>query len=49
MSSSQAGTTSPKSLFGWYKAHITGAIASFAAPATMADCVVLKEKIRRDD
>lgn len=36
MSSSQDGTTSPKSLFGWYKEHITGAIASFAALATMA-------------
>ena len=48
MSSSQDGTTSPKSLFGWYKEHITGAIASFAALATMAGCVVLKEKIRLD-
>ena len=48
MSSSQDGTTSPKSLFGWYKEHITGAIA-FAALATMAGCVVLKEKIRLDD
>lgn len=46
MSSSQDGTTSPKSLFGWYKEHITGAIASFAA---LAGCVVLKEKIRLDD
>ena len=45
MSSSQDGTTSPKSLFGWYKEHITGAIAL----ATMAGCVVLKEKIRLDD
>ncbi len=44
MSSSQDGTTSPKSLFGWYKEHITGAIASFAALATMAGCVVLKER-----
>ena len=33
MSSSQDGTTSPNSLFGWYKEHITGAIASFAALA----------------
>lgn len=49
MSSSQDGTTSPKSLFGWYKEHIIGAIASFAALATMAGCVVLKEKIRLDD
>lgn len=49
MSSSQDGTTSPKSLFGWYKEHITGAIASFAALATMAGCVVLKERIRLDD
>ena len=49
MSSSQDGTISPKSLFGWYKEHITGAIASFAARATMAGCVVLKEKIRLDD
>ena len=49
MSSSQDGTTSPKSLFGWYKEHITGAIASFAARATMAGCVVPKEKIRLDD
>ncbi len=49
MSSSQDGTTSPKSLFGWYKEHITGAIASFAALATMAGCVVLKEKIRLGD
>ena len=48
MSSSQDGTTSPKSLFGWYKEH-TGAIASFAALATMAGCVVLKEKIRLDN
>ena len=46
MSSSQDGTTSPKSLFGWYKEHITGA---FAALATMAGCVVLKERIRLDD
>ena len=46
MSSSQDGTTSPKSLFGWYKEHITGAIAS---RTTMAGCVVLKEKIRLDD
>ena len=38
MSSSQDGTTSPKSLFGWYKEH-----------TTMAGCVVLKEKIRLDD
>ena len=49
MSSSQDGTTSPKSLLGWYKEHITGAIGSFAARATMAGCVVLKEKIRLDD
>ena len=118
MSSSQDGTTSPKSLFGWYKEHITGAIflglvlgiltglflagrfapvltatqllgsiymnalnmmifplvfcsivvgitsigsakttgkipggaiTSFAALATMAGCVVLKEKIRLDN
>ena len=49
MSSSQDGTTSPKALFGWYKEHITGAIASFAARTTMAGCVVLKEKIRLDD
>ena len=49
MSSSQDGATSPKSLFGWYKEHITGAIASFAARTTMAGCVVLKEKIRLDD
>ena len=35
MSSSQDGTTSPKSLFGWYKEHITGAIASFAALTTI--------------
>ena len=49
MSSLQDGTTSPKSLFGWYKEHITGAIASIPAPATMAGCVVLKKKIRLDD
>ena len=49
MSSSQDGTTSPQSLFGWYQEHITGAIASFAARTTMAGCVVLKERIRLDD
>mgnify|MGYP007122020478 CR=1 FL=1 len=49
MSSSQDGTTCTISLFGWYKEHITGAIASFAAPATMVGCVVLKKKIRLDD
>ena len=49
MSSSQDGTTSPKSLFGWYKELIAGAIASFAALATIAGCGVLKEQIRLDD
>lgn len=48
MSSSQDGTTSPKSLFGWYKEHITGACL-LCRTATMAGCVVLKEKIRLDD
>ena len=49
MSSSQDSTASQKTLFSRYKEHITGAIASFAALATMAGCVVLKEKIRLDD
>lgn len=48
MSSSQDGTTSPKSLFGWYKEHITGATCVNVI-GDMAGCVVLKERIRLDD